>query len=210
MTMEHFFASHALVVRALVAAVVILSIVAPAWAEDGFSSKPAVPGATGAATGEGRVSHKVAPNPIGDVALHPGGVLEGRVVSGVAHSRLVGVAGRPVILLRDLRVIARTTTDRDGRFAFQNLTGGLYGVLVDTANGPLWRYSRVWTAEAAPPPAARRLELVIERRLIRGQSPIPGSGFPHGAAITAAAAGAIALPIIYHTNKRDGYIPASP
>ncbi len=192
------------------AAWLLLAVAAPAWAAEGFRTPPERPRAAGAAARTARVAQAASPRPIVDVALRPGEVLEGRAVCREDSLRTVGLAGRPARLWHGSRIVARTTTDRDGRFAFRHLTAGLYGVLVDTADGPCWRLARVWMAEAAPPSAAPRLQLAVRRRVIRGQSSISGAGLPQGAAIVAAAAGAIAVPIIHETAKRDTYIPASP
>ena len=150
------------------------------------------------------------PKPVGDVALGRGGVLQGEVVCGGNRASDGTVAGLPVAVLRGGRTVAATRTDAYGRFAFRDLTGGLHRVLIDAGDGPFLWFFRAWTPEGAPPRAASRLNFVLDRRLIRGQSPIPGTSLPHAAAITAIAAGAIATPIIYHNVKRDGHIPASP
>ena len=119
-------------------------------------------------------------------------------------------ASLSVALLDGRRTVAETTTDARGRFVFRGLRGGLYRVLIDTGGGRLWRFYRLWTAEGAPPYARGRLDVVLHRPFVRGQSPIPGGSFPRGAAVAAIAAGAIAPPIIYHAAKRDDHIPASP
>jgi hypothetical protein len=149
------------------------------------------------------------PKPFADVALRSSGVLQGEVVSGDGRAPAADVAGLPVAVIRGRQTVAKTKTDGQGRFALENLTGGVYRVVVDTADGPYWRVLRAWTADGAPPCATSRLRIVVGR-LVRGQSPIPSSGFPHAAKIAAIAAGAIAPPIIYHTVTKDGHIPASP
>jgi len=149
------------------------------------------------------------PKPVGDVALRGGGVLEGQVLYRDGTLDAPGAA-LSVALLHGRQTVAQTRTDVHGRFAFQDLSGGLYRVLIDTRDGRFWRFYRLWTAEGAPPYALGRLDIVLGRRLVRGQSPIPGGGFPRAAAITAIAAGAIAPPIIHRSVKRDDHIPASP
>jgi len=152
----------------------------------------------------------VGPKPIDDVALRPGGVLEGRVIQAGRGFTRDAIAGLPVTLLRGGQTVATATTDIHGRFTVWNLSGGLYRVVVDTADGPSWRFCRVWTFSGAPPHALNGVTVPLGERLLRGQSPFPVMGFPRAAAVAAIAAGAIAVPIIYHNVKSDDYIPASP
>jgi len=145
-----------------------------------------------------------------DVALRPGGVLRGRVVSSEGGASREAAAGLPVSLLRGGQSVARTTTDVRGRFAFAGLSGGLYRVVVDTENGPRWRLCRAWTPSGAPPHASRAVELSVGRALLRGQSPFAVIHFPQAVMATAISTAATLPPIIYYGVKRDGYIPASP
>ena len=162
-----------------------------------------------AVSGHGELSRH-APNAIEDVALGPDGVLEGRAVSGEGGGPRETVAGLPVTLFEGGLPVARTTSDVDGRFAVRNLRGGLYRVVIDTADGPRWRFCRLWTSSAAPPHAQSEVSVPVGRWLLRGQSPFPADGFPPGATVGAIAAGAIAIPIIYHNVKKDNFVPASP
>lgn len=150
------------------------------------------------------------PATIADVALRPGGVLKGRVVRAEEGALGEAVAGLPVALLRGGQTVARTTTDVHGRFAFAGLSGALHRVVVDTDNGPSWRFYRVWTSSGAPPHALRGVELPVGRALLRGQSPFPVIGFPQAAMVTAISTAATLPPIIYYSVKKDDYIPASP
>ena len=154
--------------------------------------------------------------PVGDVALRSGGVLDGRILYGHGPVEAPG-AGLSVALWHGGRIVARSTTDVRGRFAFRAVRGGLYRVVVDTGEGRFWRSYRLWTAEGAPPDAQRRVHVVVGRidavggrRLLRGQSPIPGGHFPREAVVAAIAAGAIAPPIIHQGAKQNDHIPASP
>jgi hypothetical protein len=148
------------------------------------------------------------PGIIGDVVLRPGGVLEGRVVCPEGRANGATVAGLPVVLLRAAQTIATTVTDAQGEFTFGNLRGGLYRVVIPAADGPHWRFCRLWTPQAAPPQASDRVSVLLGHRLIRGQSPF--RRLPGGATVAAIAAGAIVPPIIYYSVKKDEYIPASP
>ena len=145
-----------------------------------------------------------------DVVLGPGGVLQGRIVCPEDRTDGRSVAGLRVALLRAAETVATTVTDVQGKFAFQNVRGGFYRVLIDTAEEPRWRPCRLWTPAAAPPHASDRLSVLVGRRLVRGQSPLPIGRLPRAATVAAIAAGAIVPPIIYHGVKRDDYIPASP
>ena len=154
--------------------------------------------------------------PVGDVALRSGGVLEGRIVYRHGPLDAPG-AGLSVALLHGGRTVARSTTDVRGRFAFRDVRGGLYRVVVDTGEARFWRSYRLWTAEGAPPDAQGRVHVVlgridpvVGRRLVRGQSPIPGGHFPREAIVAAIASGAIAPPIIHQAVKQNDHIPASP
>jgi hypothetical protein len=107
--------------------------------------------------------------------------------------------------------VAEATTDARGRFAFRNLAGGLYRLVIQMPDGPHSRFYRLWSFGTAPPHALDQAELLVGRPLARGQSPYwSGARIPRGAAITALVAGAIAPPIIYQSVKRDDDIPASP
>ncbi len=150
------------------------------------------------------------PRMIGDVALRPGGVLEGEVVCGENGAHGAAAAGLPVALLRASQTVATTVTDAQGKFTFGNLRGGLYRVVIHTSDQPCWRFYRFWASHAAPPHASDRVRVLVGRRLVRGQSPLPIVRLPRGATIAAIAAGAIVPPIIYCGVKRDGQVPASP
>jgi len=147
---------------------------------------------------------------IEDVALRPGGVLEGRVVHGEGLRLRETVAGLPVTLFEGGTIVARTKTDAQGRFRIGSMRGGFYRVTIDAANGPSSRFFRLWTSSGAPPHAGNEATVSVGQRLLLGQSPFPGTGFSREAAITAIVAGAIAVPIIYQSVKRDDHIPASP
>jgi hypothetical protein len=147
---------------------------------------------------------------IDDVMLRPDGVLRGRVICPQDGDHSTPGAGLPVALLRAAETVARTVTGAEGRFAFGDLRGGLYRVVVRTAEGPRWRFCRLWTADAAPPYASGRMTVLVGRGRIRGQSPGPLGRLPRGATVAAIAVGAIVPPIIYYGYKRDEHVPASP
>ena len=147
---------------------------------------------------------------IEDVALRPDGILEGRVVGPGDGSATSASSRLTVTLFRGGQTVVRTRTDVHGRFAFRDLSGGLYRVVVDTTDGSSWRFSRVWTYSGAPPHASRRVKVPVPGTLLRGQSPFGTIGASRAATIAGIAVGAIVPPIIYCGVKRDGRIPASP
>ena len=147
---------------------------------------------------------------IDDVVLGPGGILNGRVLRGEERAHRAAAPGLPVALVRSAQTIATTVTDARGRFTFRGLRGGVYGVVISTGDGPVWRWYRLWTNEARPPHASNHVNVLVGRPLFRGQSPFPIRRLPRAATVAAIAAGAIVPPIIYHGVKRDEHIPASP
>jgi len=62
---------------------------------------------------------------IGDVALGPGGVLEGRVLCGREETAWQPAAGLRLALVRGGRTVAETTTDTAGRFRLSHRSGRL-------------------------------------------------------------------------------------
>lgn len=147
---------------------------------------------------------------IQDIALQPGGVLLGRVSGALCARRANPAAGLRVRLWRANQDVAQTTANTGGRFSFGKLSGGLYGVVVETADGPAWQICRLWSPSTAPPRASNVLTVPLWGPVVRGQSRLFSPSFPKGAAVTAVAAGAIAAPILYYSGKRDDHIPASP
>ncbi|GIS62016.1 MAG: hypothetical protein CM1200mP2_42410 [Planctomycetaceae bacterium] len=84
----------------------------------------------------------VAPAKVVDVVLSPDGTLAGRVVDTRHRPR----GGTIVNVHRGRRVVARTRTDADGRYAITDLPGGLYQFRV----GDSLTLVRVWSAGTAP------------------------------------------------------------
>ena len=110
-----------------------------------------------------------------DVAIAADGLLHGMVVNATG----AGMPDVPVSLrVRDLET-ASTMTDKDGRFAFQGLKGGMYQIA--TPQGSL--DYRVWVADTAPPTAGNVVVLqqdspfqLIAERLPPTQAPTPAPG----------------------------------
>lgn len=80
-----------------------------------------------------------------DVAMADGGVLHGQVVD----LQKGGAANVPVTVRTQGNDVAKTTTQKDGRFTVQGLRGGVYQVAAGQGQGVY----RLWTANAAPPSA---------------------------------------------------------
>jgi hypothetical protein len=146
-----------------------------------------------------------------DVALQPGGVLQGVVSSGTSTAGPErAVAGVRVALVREGKTVAETTSDRFGRFAVSHLRGGKYAVVTTGKNGVEWSLHRVWTPNAAPPKASAVARVVLGRGLVRGQGPLPSLSFPEAALMGGVVVGAVAAPIIYHNAQQSNRVPASP
>jgi hypothetical protein len=97
-----------------------------------------------------------------DVQLVEGGTLRGKVVDDQGMS----LPDIPVVLTQLDREIARTTSDREGRFEVTGLTGGVYQIRA--ANGT--RFCRLWAPRTAPPAATDGVLVVSNSEVIRGQT----------------------------------------
>jgi hypothetical protein len=102
------------------------------------------------------------PGLIADVALEPGGVLRGQVVD----SQQAPLAGEQVLISQQGRVVSDAQTDGVGRFAAENLRGGIYEVEVRSQSAPY----RLWASETAPPAARPAVLLVAQEQTVRGQA----------------------------------------
>jgi hypothetical protein len=103
-----------------------------------------------------------------DIALKEQGTLQGRVVD---H------AGNPaphaeVVIRQGEQVVAKTVTDRQGRFIAAGLKGGVYEV----ASGKTVGMYRAWQGNAAPPAAMEQALLVLGQNGERGQFGAMGGG----------------------------------
>lgn len=95
-----------------------------------------------------------------DVALD-GDMLRGQVVNGNG----VVQPNMPIAIYQGKERIATTTTREDGEFAVSGLKGGMYVVATKDAAGIV----RAWTANAAPPSAAKGVLLVPGDQVSRAQ-----------------------------------------
>ncbi len=95
-----------------------------------------------------------------DVALNTTGHLTGAVLNAQAKP----VDGAKVVLSRNGTAIAEAISKKDGTFTLPQVKSGSYEIAVGEAKAPI----RVWTAEAAPANAARKMALASEG-VIRAQ-----------------------------------------
>src|SRR5262245_26889988 len=105
---------------------------------------------------------------------------------------------QPLLLQRGTRLLAKTVTDQDGRFQFDNINGGLYQLR--TSNQIV--ACRCWMPNTAPPRAAQQLLVVAQQDISRGQRPFP-EVFCNPLLIAALVAGAVAIPIAIHNSGDD-------
>jgi hypothetical protein len=137
-----------------------------------------------------------APQPaklVRDVALDPAGSLHGLV----ADVQGVRVAGAEVVLRRPGGTPIRTHADRQGRFSFDQLRGGVYQVSVGRQGGLI----RAWADQTAPPAAQNVALLVVGDDVVRGQMPAEEFFASDAVIITAMVAAMIAIPIVVHNSR---------
>lgn len=100
-----------------------------------------------------------------DVSLSANGTLTGAVIDSKGQSR----AKTTIEVVRGRRVIARTFTDDNGRYAVANLPGGLYQVRVDGTETLI----RAWAIGTAPRTSGSQLQVVADPPIVRGQNEPP-------------------------------------
>jgi hypothetical protein len=91
----------------------------------------------------------------------------------------------------------QTIADRQGRFVFEDLGGGVWQV----SSGAAVAVCRCWAANTAPPSATEQLLLVSPAAVQRGQRPIEELTTPILIGLVVAAA--IAIPIAVHNAKKE-------
>ena len=100
-----------------------------------------------------------------DVALSATGTLSGAVIDTRGHAR-----GKTAVeVRRGRRLVARALTDANGRYDVSNLPGGLYQVRVDGTETLV----RAWAAGTAPRSAAKKLPVIADAPIVRGQDAPP-------------------------------------
>jgi len=95
-----------------------------------------------------------------DIGLKSDGVFAGRVVDHAGTPS----AKTEVTIRQGQQVVAKTTTDAEGRFAVKGLKGGVYEV----ASGKTVGTYRVWNETVAPPAAKEQALLVLGENGTRG------------------------------------------
>ena len=131
---------------------------------------------------------------IEDVALGTGQSFQGIVLAESGEP----LAEAEIIVSQLGHEVARTTADKSGRFAFQNLRGGLH--LVRAGQGAaLYRF---WAAGTAPPHARSQVTLV-DAVTVRGQRPFSSLFTSKAVILTLIVGAAVAIPIAVHDARND-------
>ena len=132
-----------------------------------------------------------------DVALRPGGVLQGQVVDPQG----VPAAATRVVLAQEGKPTAATQTDAQGRFAFTGLKGGVYQLATAQGGGMY----RLWTPGAAPPAAHADALVVSGGTVVRGGMGNGGvlSFLANPWVLGAMVAAAIAIPLALDHNNNN-------
>ncbi len=125
-----------------------------------------------------------------DIALQPGGVLNGQVL----NEQAVAQAQSQVAVVYRGKSLAVTETDKDGRFVLTGLEPGVYELHLAEGGGAY----RVWAPRTAPPAAEQSVLLVQDSRVVRGMQNGTGGNFGWLAnpwVLAGIVAGAIAIPL---------------
>lgn len=130
-----------------------------------------------------------------DVALGVNGTLIGSVVDAAGQPR----AGLKLRVMRQAETVAESTSDRNGNFRINGLSGGVHEIAAaDCAS-----VYRLWADKTAPPGAAQRALLVADPTIIRGQRPLESLLCVDPLLVGAIVATAIAVPVIVHNTRHD-------
>ena len=142
----------------------------------------------------GQREHNTDPS-IRDLALGPGGLLQGTVVDQQGQP----LPGTVVVLQRpDMRQLL-IRADRDGRFALTGLRGGVYQLVAGKGK----YVCRLWSPGTAPPNANDQLLVILGMDVHRGRSAagqfVTSDQFLNALIFI----GAFAVPIIVHNSKKS-------
>ena len=105
-----------------------------------------------------------------DIALQPGGILVGRVLSLPERPQ----KQQKIVIRQNNQVVAEVTTGANGQFTANGLRGGIYEITSSQGVGSF----RAWADGTAPPSARQFAVLVDNADVVRGQwgwMPYPGS-----------------------------------
>ncbi|MBC8351317.1 MAG: carboxypeptidase regulatory-like domain-containing protein [Planctomycetes bacterium] len=97
---------------------------------------------------------------IRDVALQPGGVLNGQVL----NEQAVAQGQAKVAVVYKGKPLTVTETDKEGRFVLTGLEPGVYELHLAQGGGAY----RAWAPRTAPPVAEQGVMLVQDSRVVRG------------------------------------------
>jgi hypothetical protein len=147
------------------------------------SSRPSAPSRT--------TGHR-APE-VSDVRLDENGSLKGIVIGPYGQS----MPRQAVVLSLANRELARTASDKSGRFELPGLRGGVYQLSV----GDSHHVYRVWQANAAPPISAAEVTLLAPGTVQRGQRPIGELFIFNPLVLGVIIAAAIAIPIAVNNSR---------
>ena len=131
-----------------------------------------------------------------DLELSKDGLARGQVVD----TQGVGVPKTPVVVRFQNKVIARTVTDRSGRFSVQNLRGGVHTISAAEGTG-LYRF---WSEKTAPPKSRNEALVVAESQVVRAQDGLGGIDIITGATLGLSIA---ALIVAIDTNQKVDDLP---
>jgi hypothetical protein len=129
-----------------------------------------------------------------DVALDAQGRITGQFVDVQGQPR----PHQSLVIQRQGGQPRRMSTDAQGRFVVENMSGGVYQIAADDTAV----VCRCWTANSAPPVAAKQLLIVSGEGVERGQRPfcdLLTGPLLIGLVIVAA----IAIPIAVHNSQDD-------
>jgi len=147
-----------------------------------------VPQLTFAAKTTAPTAKHLPPSTPKDITLLADGSLKGQVVDaqGIAQ------ATTKVAIVKDSQLVTIVTTDANGEFRAENLSGGVYQIGTDKSSGVY----RLWTSRTAPPAAQNAALVVSDASVARGQFGGPLLGFLANPWVLAAiVAAAIAIPL---------------
>lgn len=141
---------------------------------------------------------------VSDIQLTDGGTLIGTVVNARGRT----VPHTPVVVRFSGQIVARTTTNVDGRFAVQGLRGGFHQLHTRHTSQAV----RFWAPRTAPAGARPSAVVVSDARLVRGQNPglLGGGSVDAGLIVGGLAVAGIATAIAVAANDDDDDPPASP
>lgn len=90
---------------------------------------------------------------------------KGVLVGSVLNQQGQPAAGLPVQVLHDGRVIATVYSNEQGEFSVESLRNGVHTVQLGATQQPV----RFWTNASAPPTAVKRMAIVVDEEVVRGQ-----------------------------------------